>query len=155
MSKKREGQLEVPTSSGFLKSSAWYLRERTPVASCKDRRTRKYFALEEVENEDGFKGEVLVEKDYPYTPEYVSSFAASSDYRADPVGAVNKAPKRTNLGDITNLQRALGLDFETARHLYAEFRAAAERSVAQKEAAVAAGDAAGAAGDGVGDKKEV
>lgn len=126
--KKSSEQLKVsvPASSSYLNSPAWYLRERVPVQTVQDRRTRKYFALEELVNADGFKGEVLVQKDYPYTPEYVSSFASSSDYHGDPVGAVNSAPKRSNLGDITNLQRALGLDYDTARHLYSEFRAAAE-----------------------------
>ena len=130
---KRGEQLKVPASSPYFNSPAWYLRERTPIQTVQDRRTRKYFALEEQTNRDGFKGEVLVEKDYPITPEYVSSFAASSDYRSDPLGAIAAAPPRRNLGDVTQLQKALGLDFDTARHLYAEFRAAAERA-AQKQA---------------------
>lgn len=124
------------TVSGFLQSSHWFLRERLPVQTVKSSRTRKYFELEEIERADGFKGEVLVEKDYPYTPEYVSSFAASSDYRTDLLGAVMNAPKRKNLGDITQLQNALGLDFDTARHLYAEFRAAAARSAVARENSV-------------------
>lgn len=132
MTKKTE-QMKIPSSNPYFNCSAWYLRERTPVNTVQDRRTRKYFALEERTNSDGFKGEVLVEKDYPFTPEYVSSFAASSDYRSDPLGAIVAAPQRRNLGDVTQLQNALGLDFETARHLYAEFRAAAARA-AQKKA---------------------
>ena len=73
--KKSSEQLKVPVpaSSSYLNSPAWYLRERVPVQTVQDRRTRKYFALEERVNADGFKGEVLVQKDYPYTPEYVSS----------------------------------------------------------------------------------
>ena len=118
---RAEQQKIVPECHAFANRPNWYLRERSAPIQVQDVRTRKYFELEERTDDKGFKGQVLVEKDYPITPEYVSSFAASSDYRADPVGAINRAPVCRNLGDITAVQEALGLDYETARHVYAEY----------------------------------
>ena len=90
-------------------SKNWALRQQTPVHTVKSKRTRKYFELVDVVAEDGSRKETFVEKDYPITPEYVTSFLASSDFRQDPVGAVNRAPLRQNLGDISKLQEALDL----------------------------------------------
>lgn len=128
----------VPECHAFQNRPNWILRERAPLASVKSQRTRKYFELEEHVDEKGFRGEVLVQKDYPITPEYVTSFAAGADYHQDPVGAIANAPKRSNLGDITALQRALGLDYETARHLFSEFQAAAKRAAEKLSSAPSA-----------------
>lgn len=112
----------------FMTSKNWHLRYQTPIQTVKSERTRKYFDLKDVDHGDGLHREELVEMDYPITPEYVTSFADGADYHNDPVGAVEKASARTNLGDITAVQRALGLDFETARRLVAEARAIPERA---------------------------
>lgn len=139
----------VPECHVFQNRPNWVLRERAPLPSVKSERTRKYFELEEHVDEKGFRGEVLVEKDYPITPEYVTSFAAGADYHQDPVGAIANAPKRSNLGDITALQRALGLDYETARHLFSEFRAAAKRAAEKLSTASSGQDSSASAGSEV------
>ncbi len=122
-----------PDTHNFVNCQNWYLRERSVPPDVKDVRTRKYFELEEQTDEKGFTGEVLVEKDYPITPDYVSSFAASSDYHADPVGAINRAPVRRNLGDITALQESLNLDYDTARHVYNEYLRARAAQLEKKD----------------------
>lgn len=122
-----------PDTHYFVNCQNWYLRERSAPPAVKDERTRRYFELEEHTDEKGFTGEVLVEKDYPITSDYVSSFAASSDYHSDPVGAINRAPVRRNLGDITALQESLNLDYDTARHVYNEFLRARAAQVGKKD----------------------
>lgn len=127
MNQMKEKLLQ-PYQCAFVHACNWALREQTLPHTVHSKRTRKYFELVDEVKEDGSRLEHLVEKDYPVTPEYVTSFLNSSDYRQDPVGAINRAPQRSNLGDISKLQEALGLDTETARHLLREFRAAAQRS---------------------------
>ena len=106
---------------GFMRSRRWALREQTPVTTVESKRTRSYFDLQDVQKEDGFRREELIEHDYPITPEYVTSFADGADYHADPVGAVARGNGgRTNLGDIRHIQAAMGLDAEHARAIYEE-----------------------------------
>lgn len=64
----------------------------------------KYTELTDIQLPNGFVQE-LVEKDYPINSESVSSYLESSDYRNDPASAIANAPKRVNLGDITEAQR--------------------------------------------------
>lgn len=52
---------------------------------------------------NGFTEEVH-DVEYPITSESVSSYADSSDYRNDPLGAIANAPKRVNLGDVSQIQ---------------------------------------------------
>lgn len=66
----------------------------------------KFFSLEESLTENGTKQEI-VEKDYPINSESVSSYVESSDYRNDPLQAIANAPKRVNLGDISDVQEFL------------------------------------------------
>ena len=69
-----------------------------------------YLELRDVLHDEGFRREELIRFDYPFTPDYVNSFAGSADYHNDPVGAINNAPKRENLGDIRGIQSAMHLD---------------------------------------------
>ena len=64
----------------------------------------KYMELSDIQLPNGFVQE-LVEKDYPINSESVTSYLESSDYRNDPASAIANAPKRVNLGDITEAQR--------------------------------------------------
>lgn len=50
---------------------------------------------------------MIVEKDYPINSESVSSLAEGADYRNDPAQAIAQAPKRVNLGDVTEAQAFL------------------------------------------------
>lgn len=63
----------------------------------------KYDSLERKQISNGFVEEVI-EKDYPINSDSVTSYVESSDYRNDPAQAVANAPKRVNLGDISQVQ---------------------------------------------------
>lgn len=52
---------------------------------------------------NGFVQE-MVSRTYPINAESVSSYIESSDYRNDPAQAIANAPKRVNLGDISEVQ---------------------------------------------------
>lgn len=78
-------------------------------------------SLDEVTTERGVEFRVS-ENPYPITPQYVNSFADSSDYRRDPVGAVNNSHNRVNLGDITDFQKVVSMDMTEARTLYSQLR---------------------------------
>lgn len=69
----------------------------------------KYDSLERVHLPNGYTEEV-VQKDYPITSESVTSYADSADYRNDPLQAIANAPKRVNLGDITEVQKFMQED---------------------------------------------
>ena len=51
--------------------------------------------------------ERIIRKDYPINSESVSSLAEGADYRNDPAQAIAAAPKRVNLGDVTEAQAFL------------------------------------------------
>lgn len=79
----------------------------------------EYVTLHESVTQTGLKQE-FVNVPYPITPESVNSYVESCDYRRDPFGAVSSAPKRVNLGDVSQLQDVSGMDSEQARALYAQ-----------------------------------
>lgn len=64
---------------------------------------KKYNTLERKALPNGYCEE-LQRKDYPINSESVSSYLESSDYRNDPAQAIANAPKRVNLGDISQVQ---------------------------------------------------
>lgn len=65
---------------------------------------KTYETLERKKIPNGIVDGIVV-KDYPINSESISSYVESSDYRNDPAQAVAKAPKRVNLGDITEVQK--------------------------------------------------
>lgn len=82
----------------------------------------EYVSLDEVVTSKGVELKESVEP-YPITPEYVSSFADSADYRRDPIQAINNSVKGVNLGDITDIQKVSQLDTTEARALYDQLKA--------------------------------
>lgn len=91
---------------------------------------KKYPELHRKVVENGIQ-DVIEMEDYPHTPERVKSYAASCDYRLDPVGAIANAPKRRNLGDVTAAQALEGYSREQLQALsdalkakFAELKAA-------------------------------
>lgn len=52
----------------------------------------------------------LVSELYPFTQEFIDSFAESSDYRVDPLRAVANSVSRSNLGDVRSAQELASLD---------------------------------------------
>lgn len=77
----------------------------------------KYLSVDEVVTSGGVELR-KTENDYPITPDYVKSFADSSDYHKDLLSAVNNGVNGKNLGDITEVQRVAAMDTEQARALY-------------------------------------
>lgn len=104
-----------------------------PVASDK-----VFLSLDEKPSENGVSFE-LNEYPYPITPEYVSSFADSTDYRRDPANAVANGVKRPNLGDIRSIQDLSKLDTSVQRAIYdslqAKFSAQSSSSPVQSSSA--------------------
>lgn len=80
---------------------------------------KSYFSLEKKTLNNGFVQE-LEKIDYPITSDSVTSYMDSSDYKRDPFGAVANAPKRVNLGDITEVQQFIENDPLQAVRLYRE-----------------------------------
>lgn len=68
-----------------------------------------YPSLERKKLPNGFIEEVEL-KDYPISKETVNSYVDGADYRRDPATAIANAPKRVNLGDITEVQRFIAED---------------------------------------------
>lgn len=78
----------------------------------------KYPSLERKNLPNGYVEEIEL-KDYPINSDSVTSYADGADYRTDPLQAIANAPKRTNLGDITELQDFLnGQDPQSAIRVY-------------------------------------
>lgn len=118
----------VKVHSNLLKQDC-YLRYYVPdEVDVVHSTPKKFVNLTEVPDEDGLKV-VATEENYPITPEYVSSFAASTDYRLDPQSNINRAGVRSNLGDVRTYQEAsktdsavLGARFEAMYQAYQEAR---------------------------------
>lgn len=79
-------------------------------------------SLTEVTTDKGVELKNTVEP-YHITPQYVTSFVESSDYRKDPLNAIANGVKRVNLGDISDVQRVASLDSSEARALYERLKA--------------------------------
>lgn len=94
--------------------------------------TKKYFELQKREENNSIIEE-LVEVDYPITPDYVKSFVEETDYKKNPDYLLSNAGK-TNLGDVTELQRLQSMDMTTLQN---EVKALQDKiyelSTAQKE----------------------
>lgn len=78
---------------------------------------KKYVSLERQNLPNGFV-ETLVEKDYPINSESVTSYADGADYRSDPLQAIANAPKRVNLGDVTEVQNFIESDPQNAVRVF-------------------------------------
>lgn len=79
------------------------LIRRTPTPN---KTQETYTSLEKQTLPNGYI-ESIIEKDYPINSDSVSSLAEGADYRNDPAQAIAAAPKRVNLGDITEAQAFL------------------------------------------------
>lgn len=90
-----------------VKQNCYALDCRKPGSSIPlavpNRTIKKYYELEQKTLDNGYV-EQVVEKDYPINSDSVSSYIESSDYRLDPNQAIAQAPKRVNLGDVTEVQ---------------------------------------------------
>lgn len=78
---------------------------------------KKYVSLERKNLPNGFI-ETLEEKDYPINSDSVTSYADGADYRTDPLQAIANAPKRVNLGDVTEVQNFIESDPQNAVRVF-------------------------------------
>lgn len=98
---------------------------------------KKYHELRNVDVANGM-AQVPVAVPYPITPDSVKSYAASADYRNDPAAAMAMQPPAPNLGDLTDIQKVLSSDMESARELYANLKQVFEGAAAAKTATATA-----------------
>lgn len=92
-------------------------REASVSTVSHDYKIKKYQSLEKHILPNGMTFD-LEEVDYPITPESVTSYVDSADYRRDPLGAIASAPKRVNLGDISQVQDFIKENPQEAIRLY-------------------------------------
>lgn len=139
---KIEDVAKKPVLVNGIRQNCYLLDRRVGVDSVRPLvETKKYFDLEEKQLPNGYAQE-LVEKDYPINSDSVSSYIESSDYRNDPLQAIANAPKRVNLGDISEVQRFMNENPVEATRQYADilskvsqyFKEVAEKQSQQKTA---------------------
>lgn len=110
MKKQQDIQMEIPEKKpviiGGIRQNCYALDVRTDISALRfptNRTIKKYYSLEKETLPNGYT-ESVQEKDYPINSDSVTSYVESSDYRNDPNQAIANAPKRVNLGDITEVQ---------------------------------------------------
>lgn len=97
-----------------------YRRDIDPLYACPrkhDDTIKTYVSLERKHLPNGFVEQLEV-KDYPINSESITSYADGADYRRDPAAAVANAPKRVNLGDITEVQNFFKSEPQQAVRVY-------------------------------------
>lgn len=100
-----------------LRQNCFVLEGRSAPSIVPAPKITHYFSLAKKELENGYVQEI--EKvDYPITSESVSSYIDSSDYRRDPMQAIASAPKRVNLGDISQVQDFIASNPQEAVRVY-------------------------------------
>lgn len=109
-----------------------FTRDFVKVDTKSVQQQKKYSSLEEIKLPNGRVYE-LVEKDYPITPESVTSYADGADYRLDPQRAIENAPKRVNLGDVGEVQDFIKANPMEAVRLYRDIGAKLEAYMKQQQ----------------------
>lgn len=99
-----------------------YARNAQISGTCSHNYNATYKELRTIDTPTGIR-QVLVDVPYPVTPESVKSYAASADYRNDPAAAMATPAPSANLGDLTDVQKVLSADMESARALYSNLKA--------------------------------
>lgn len=99
----REGKKQVYIAG--VKQNCYTVDARpSPLVTPRPNVTMKEFEeLTDKPLPNGFVQEMTV-RTYPINKESVASYIESSDYRNDPMQAIANAPKRLNLGDISEAQ---------------------------------------------------
>lgn len=93
-----------------------------------------YYSLDEIQEDDGIKFKKNL-YDYPITPDYVKSFADSSDYRRDPANAVANGVNKVNIPDCASIQKIMNMDSVSLSALYSQLQSkfsSASASVSSK-----------------------
>lgn len=129
---------KCPILIGGIPQNVFVLRQRKDFSTIPTNLEyavqEKYPSLERKNLSNGYTEEVVI-KDYPINPDSVTSYADAADYRNDPLQAIAQAPKRVNLGDISevqqfcreNPQQAIGQYAEVLQKVTDYFKAQAEK----------------------------
>lgn len=100
-----------------LRQNCFVLDGKPKCSATQCPRPTHYFSLEKKQLDNGYTFE-LEKVDYPITSESITSYVDSADYRRDPMQAIANAPKRVNLGDITEVQKFIESDPQQAVRVY-------------------------------------
>lgn len=121
-----EQLLRKPVVINGIRQNCYVLGTRTASAgTISSEPEKKYQTIERVNLPNGYY-ETVVEKDYPINSESVTSYADGADYRNDPLQAIANAPKRVNLGDVTQLQEFVQTDPQNAVRVFRDVLARLE-----------------------------
>lgn len=111
-------QARKPVVINGIRQNCYVLGTRTASAgTISSEPEKKYKTIERVNLANGYY-DTVVEKDYPINSESVTSYADGADYRNDPLQAIANAPKRVNLGDVTQLQDFVQTDPQKAVRVF-------------------------------------
>lgn len=111
-------QFRKPVAINSIRQNCYVLGTRTASAgTISSEPEKKYQTIERVNLPNGYY-DTVVEKDYPINSESVTSYADGADYRNDPLQAIANAPKRVNLGDLTQLQEFVQSDPQNAVRVF-------------------------------------
>lgn len=102
---------------GGLRQNCYALDTRTVMEDSHIMQPKYYSSLEKKQLPNGVLYN-LEEVEYPITSESVTSYVESSDYHRDPLAAIAAAPKRVNLGDITEVQDFISKNPQDALRVY-------------------------------------
>lgn len=102
---------------GGLRQNCYALDTRTVIEDSHIKQPKYYSSLEKKQLPNGVVYN-LEEVEYPITSESVTSYVESSDYHRDPLAAIAAAPKRVNLGDITEVQDFIQKNPQDALRVY-------------------------------------
>lgn len=115
-----------------------YLRDCTekkslsnPAASSE----KVYTSLDEVVTSNGVELRETVNP-YPITPESVSSYAQSCDYKLDPLASSKMPARGVNLGDVTELQNLSKMSKSDLQAIYSRLQEVFSVPAASSESAV-------------------
>ena len=90
------------------------------------RQPKEYVELVRKTVPDGIR-EVYEKKEYPITPEYVSSFAVSTDYKKDNSLIRPMSELAPGLGDVRNIQRMADMDSMEIERLTKQYNEAVSK----------------------------
>lgn len=100
-----------------LRQNCYALDTRTVIEDSSIKQPKYYSSLEKKQLPNGVVYN-LEQVEYPITSESVTSYVESSDYHRDPLAAIANAPKRVNLGDITEVQDFIQKNPQDALRVY-------------------------------------
>ena len=111
-------QVRKPVAINGTRQNCYVLGTRTASAgTISSEPEKKFKTIERVNLPNGYY-DTVVEKDYPINSESVTSYTDGADYRNDPLQAIANAPKRVNLGDVTQLQEFVQNDPQNAVRVF-------------------------------------